>query len=232
MKRRLIAAIAAVVLAGVGAVLLLNYVSAADERAVAGVQATTVLVVAAPIPKGTPTDQLGQFVTASSIPANVVATGAITSLEEVTGQVTTVDLQPGEQLLRSRFADPQSTTAPTALTIPPGMQQVTILLEPQRVIGGNLASGDRVSVYVTSGAETKLVLSSALVSKVQGGLAQPAAQPQDGAAATPAPAPADSAAPSGSIMVTFALSPADTQTLISSAEHSAIWLSLEGTDGQ
>ena len=239
MKRRLVAAIAAVVLASVGAILLMNYVSSADERATAGMQATTVLVVATPIPKGTPTADLAGFVTAQNIPVNVVAPGALASLEEISGQVTTVDLQPGEQLLSSRFTDPQSVQSPSTLTIPEGMQQVTVLLEPQRVVGGNIAPGALVGVFVTVSdpPQTTLTLDKVLISNVQGGIAAAAPQAQNDAAATeppaetPAPAPA-APAPSQSVMVTFVLAPADAQKLIHSAEHGSIWLSLEAVDGQ
>ena len=59
MQRRLIAAIAAVILAGIGAILLFNYVSSADARAMAGQEPTQVLVVTKDIPAGTLGKTLG-----------------------------------------------------------------------------------------------------------------------------------------------------------------------------
>ena len=53
MKRRIIAAVAALLLAGIGAVVLTSYVRGADARAMAGMQTEKVLVVTTMVPKGT-----------------------------------------------------------------------------------------------------------------------------------------------------------------------------------
>ena len=62
MRRRLIAAFAALVLLFAGTVVLLAYVRGADARALAGVRTTEVLVADQVIPEGTPADQLGALV--------------------------------------------------------------------------------------------------------------------------------------------------------------------------
>ena len=62
MKRRVIAAIAAILLAGVGAVVLLGYVGHADQRALAGMETVSVFVVTALIPEGTTADALAKLV--------------------------------------------------------------------------------------------------------------------------------------------------------------------------
>lgn len=54
MNRRLVSAIAAGVLAILGAVLLVSYVNNADSRAMADMDPVEVLVVSAPIAQGTP----------------------------------------------------------------------------------------------------------------------------------------------------------------------------------
>ena len=48
----------------------------------------------------------------------------MSSLATVSGQVATTDLQPGEQVLASRFADPASLEDADQTKIPTGMQQV------------------------------------------------------------------------------------------------------------
>ena len=58
LKRRLVAAVLALVLAGAGGVLLLGYVKGADRRAMAGMETVNVLVVTALIPNGTSADAL------------------------------------------------------------------------------------------------------------------------------------------------------------------------------
>jgi pilus assembly protein CpaB len=54
MKRRILAVVAAVLLAAVGAVGLYAYVHTADQRAMAGQETAEVLVVTKVVPTGTP----------------------------------------------------------------------------------------------------------------------------------------------------------------------------------
>ena len=60
MKRRLLAALTALLLAVVGGVMLLAYVSAADQRAIAGLAPARVLVVTEAVPEGATAAQLAQ----------------------------------------------------------------------------------------------------------------------------------------------------------------------------
>ena len=99
MKRRLVAGFFAVVLAAAGGALLFRYITFADQRAMAGLTPTPVLVVTEPIAEGTVTGKLARSVKLTSLPARAVAPGAVASLAELDGQVTTVDLKPGEQVL-------------------------------------------------------------------------------------------------------------------------------------
>ncbi len=147
MKSRILAAVAAVVLAVLGTLVLTAYVSGADQRALQGAAAVQVLVVKAPIAAGTAADKLTDLVSVQSVPAKSEAVGAVASLDKLAGKVASVDLVPGEQLISSRFVDPAALKAKTAagkVDVPAGMQEVSILLEPQRVVGGDLAAGDTV----------------------------------------------------------------------------------------
>ena len=142
MKSRILAAVAAVVLAVLGTLVLTAYVSGADQRALQGAAAVQVLVVKAPIAAGTAADKLTDLVSVQSVPAKSEAVGAVASLDKLAGKVASVDLVPGEQLINSRFVDPAALKAKTAagkVDVPAGMQEVSILLEPQRVVGGDLA---------------------------------------------------------------------------------------------
>ena len=67
------------------------------------------------------------------MPAKVVANGALASVAPLAGEVTAVDLLPGEQLVPSRFV---SSAAAAKLTAPPGAQQVTVALDAVRALGG------------------------------------------------------------------------------------------------
>ena len=72
MNRRVVAVAVAVLLALLGAALLLRYVSAADERAMADLQPVSVLIATAPISEGTPASALGELVETRELPATAV----------------------------------------------------------------------------------------------------------------------------------------------------------------
>lgn len=178
MQRRLIAAILAVVLAGIGALLLFNYVSNADTRAMANQEPVDVLVVTTTVPAGTLGSALGPFVTTKQIPKVALAPGALTSLGEVQNLATIVELQPGEQLIQSRFGEP-GTAANGDIKIPENMEVVTISLEDQRLVGTRLIAGSRVSAYVTFDDTTKRIFSDVLIVSANEGLLTIAAKPAD-----------------------------------------------------
>jgi pilus assembly protein CpaB len=200
MQRRLIAAIAAVILAGIGAILLFNYVATADARAMEGQQPTDVLVVTQPIEAGTLGSHLAGYVEKRQLPLTAIVPGALTSLDQVAALATTTDLAPGEQLITSRFAEP-GTSADGEVAIPNDMQLVSIALEAQRTVGGQLAPGDKVAIYVTREEKTQQILQSVLVVKAGG-------------------------EESGGT-ITLALAPANAQKVILATEASKIWLVKE-----
>src|ERR671921_96173 len=117
MRRRLLAAFAALVLLFTGTVVLLAYVRGADARALAGVQTTEVLVADEVIPEGTPADQLTTLVRTETLPRKAAVEGRVTDLDELAGLVATVDVQPGEQLLLSRFGEAVDSSTPGAAEV-------------------------------------------------------------------------------------------------------------------
>ncbi|WP_346622842.1 RcpC/CpaB family pilus assembly protein [Blastococcus montanus] len=225
MRRRFLAAVAALALIAVGTVVLVTYVRGAEARAYAGVQTIEVLVADALIPAGTPGSALADLVSTEVLPAKAALRGRVTDLAALADRVATVDLEPGEQLLASRFERPDQLQAPGTVPVPEGMQEVSVVLDPQRAVGGRLAAGDTVGVFVSmsgdAGGTTHAVLHEVLVTQVQGAPAPPA-PPADGTV------PAASApVPSGSLMVTFAVTASQAEAVVFAAEHASIWLSLE-----
>ena len=223
MRRRLLAAFAALVLALAGAVVLVAYVRGADARAAAGMQTVPVLVVQRLVPEGTPADQLADAVDTELVPAKTAVPGRVADLADLAGKVATVDLQPGEQLLAGRFAFPDDLRAPGTVDVPAGDQEVSVLLDPQRAVGGRLKAGDKVGVYLSIAdlKTTHGVLHGVLVTQVQGA----PAPPSDGTDTQTASA--GSAAPTGSLMVTLAVTARDAEEVVFGAEHGTLWLSLE-----
>jgi len=222
MKSRLLAGLAALVLAIAGTLMLVNYVSNADRRAQESLDPVDVVVVDTPVPAGTKVEDLAAHVRVRSIPGAAKADGALTSLEGSSGQVTSVALEPGEQLLASRLVDPSQQTTPGAVEVPDGMQEVTVLLPPESVVGGTLRAGDLVGLYVTQTdpasqlASTQLVFDKVLVTAVQ--------QAPSSSGTTDE---GTSAVPSGSSFVTLARNSTDSAKIILSARVGNIWLTKQ-----
>jgi pilus assembly protein CpaB len=232
--RRLLAAFAALLLLVVGSVVLLAYVHGADARALAGVRTVDVLVADELIPEGTSGDQLAKLVRTEVVPAKTAVTGRVTDLASLAGEVATVDILPGEQLLAGRFARPDDLQAPGTVEVPAGLQEVSVLLEPQRAAGGRLTAGDTVGVYLSQvlqdgTGQTSAVLHRVLVTQVQGAPTpvDPAAGSGSKTSTSTSTQAAASAAPASSLMVTLALSAKDGETVVFGAEHGTLWLSLE-----
>ena len=231
MRRRLLAASAALLLLVGGSFVLLAYVRAADARALDGVRTVEVLVVDELIPAGTPGEELEGLVRTELVPAKVALDERVRDLAHLDGRVASVDLQVGEQLLTSRFAEAGDLPAAGTVAVPDGLQELSVLLEPQRVVGGRIAAGDTVGVYLSQvlqdgTGQTSAVLHHVLVTQVQGAPAAPGADAEAGTET----ASAASGAPVASLMLTLALTAKDAETVVFGMEHGTLWLSLE-TEG-
>jgi pilus assembly protein CpaB len=226
---RLLGAVASVVLAVAGTVLLVGYVQDADRRALRGTNPMDVYVVEKTVPAATPAKDLRKYLKVQPVPAAAVADGAVTDLQAAAGKVAAVDLLPGEQLVAGRLVEPEALQVPGKVPVPDGMQEVTIQLGPDRVVGGQLAAGDTVGVFAsfdagagTDGPTTHLVFHKVLVTSVQGA---PAAA--EGAEGKDSTAPAAPPVPAGAMLVTLARKAPDAEKLVFTAEFGSIWLSKE-----
>ncbi|WP_043440683.1 Flp pilus assembly protein CpaB [Arthrobacter sp. L77] len=228
MKNRIIGAVAAGLLALLGTVLLVGYVDGAEQRAFAGTQTENVLVLSATVPAGTPAEDALLSTTTEAMPAKAIAEGVVTDPAQIAGLVTTVDLVPGEQLLVSRFIDPADAAGPTEIEVPEGMQEVSVLLEPQRMAGGRLSPGDTVGVFISLGAGTlqppapvtHLTMHKVLVTAIQGLPAEVEGEVADDASGVPA----------GSLIVTLARTAPDVEKLVFAQEFGTLWLSKEPSE--
>ncbi|GAA3181485.1 hypothetical protein GCM10010531_39600 [Blastococcus jejuensis] len=230
MKRRFLAALAAIILLVAGTAVLVAYVRGADSRALAGVRTVQVLVADELIPEGTPAAELTTLVRTELVPAKAALDGRVTDLDALDGQVATVDLLPGEQLLAGRFAQPDDLQAAGTVAVPAGLEEISVLLEPQRAVGGRLAAGDEVAVFVSlvfqdGTSTTHALLHHVLVTQVQG--APTPVQPAEGDTST---ASSGSPLPASSLLVTLALTAQQAEPVVFGAEHGTLWLSLEPED--
>lgn len=221
MTTRIIAVVLAAVLAVVGAVLLISYVRGADDRAFAGAELTQVLIVKTEIPAGTSGAELGTTVDLKSVPVAYVAAGAVTDVSDLKGLVAAVSLEPGEQVLASRFVAPNKFGADGGTAaVPKGLQEITVSLDLQRVVGGALVAGDLVGVYGslqadnTDSARTQLIESEVLVTSVVRDAAVDASAVQT----------------SGAILVSLAVTADQAQRIIYALEFGTVYLSQQSTD--
>lgn len=220
-SRRIVAAVLAGILTLVAALILISYVGGADSRAASKLDPVPVLVVVSPIPKGTAGNALHQAVQVKELPKSAIAQGAVTSVAQLGTRVAAVNLVPGEQVLASRFVDAASLQS---VSIPKGLQEVSIMLTSQKVYGGQPLPGDKVGVFLASKGTNKLVLSDVLITRVQSAASAQASNGTGGASAQTGP-PSDAA-----VMVTFALNTHDAEKVIWTAENGTIWLSLQNSD--
>ena len=227
MKSRLIAGVAALVAAIIGAVLVISYANGADNRAMAGMKPVEVLVVTKPVAQGTAADQLANSVELRSLPADAVAPTVLPSLDGTTGKVTTTALSPGEQLVSGRLASPEALVRPGTVPVPPGLQEVSFQLDSTRAVGGHLHAGDTVGIFVTfdkgavpaaQGPEsTDLTFHKVLLTAV------------DGAASSGSGSDASKPA-AATLTLTVAVTDVQATKIVFANEFGKIWLSKEPKD--
>ena len=147
---RVIGAIIAVLLAVAGAVALVFYVQGADSRAAEGAEFEKVYVVKAEVPEGTPGEAIETSIEVQELPAISINPDIVTNLADIEGLVTNADLVVGEQLLNARFSDPADLVEDGEVAVPEGMQEVTVALSVDRVVGGTVKAGSTVGVVLST----------------------------------------------------------------------------------
>ncbi len=250
MKGRLLTVILAVLLALAGTAGVLVYVHGANNRALAGQRPVAVLVASQAIPAGTSAGSaLHQgLLTSQELPAASVPADAVRSLGEGLGSlVLSSPLAQGQLLLRPVLVTAAAATAQGALAIPRGMVAVTVPLCLPAAVAGYVQAGSEVAVFDTysgknsnvqancgqsgagsasasgGAARTRMVLPRVLVLSV--GAAGAAASHATGLLSQNGSAgPASS--PSGTQLITFAVSQADAERLILLSETGVAYLAL------
>ena len=233
MKTRILGAIVALVIAAVGAYLLVTYVQSADARAADGATLSEVYLVEQEIPEGTPGEAVSEFVGVATVPQRNLVDGYITDLADLGGLVATAAILPGEQLASARFADPANLAASGEVSVPSGMQLFSFTLPADRVVGGEVGAGDRIGLVGTVDPDevgdtedvinpiTKFAFHGVLVTDVQGVVTpdpETGEEPDQGAG--------------DSIMVTIALTAHDVERWVwfaegEAADYAQMWLTLE-----
>ncbi len=220
INKRLVAAIAAVVLAALGILSLVAYVNDADDRAFKGTELVPAIRVVSDVPAGTDATKLGDAVEVVQLPKAAVPDTAVTTLDDVAGQVTTSALVPGEVLVTGRFGASADASGESSdgkgVDVPKGMQEITIKIARVRALGGTLKPGDTVGVVASYDAERQsnfavnkvLVLSNKVV----------------------AGAGADGA--TDEYEVGLAVMSLDAEKIVHASEFGRVYLTLQGDDAE
>lgn len=193
-------------LALVGTLLLVAYVQTAEGKASADQKQVPVLVVSEQVERGATSDELAHAVHVERIPAGARAPRALTSVEALDGRVPASDLYPGEQLVADRLTDPAEVGA----ELPDGMTAVSLSLEPQRAVAGQVRAGARVNVLASydEPPSTETVLRNVLV---------------EGVTRTDAPDNGGQTV-KGTVLVTLAVTPEQAEKVVHAADHGRVWL--------
>ncbi len=148
MNRRILAVVAALVLAVVGGALVIVYASNADERAIANAQPEKVWVAQQVVPAGTTLKDAERtdLITETQVAAGALPTGA---LQEITPENNSLlalsDIQPGEYLLGARFGT--RPTGEKAIEVPSGMLAVSVELSDPARVGRFVTPGSHIAIY-------------------------------------------------------------------------------------
>lgn len=211
MNKRVVAAVAAGVLALLGVLVLVLYAQGANDRAFEGAKLVSVVRLTQDVKAGTSSTDLAGSTELVKLPNESVPEGVVTSLDQVDGLSTNASVQKGEVLLKSRMATPGKEVE-TDTSVPKGLQEVTITLDAERSMGGVIKVGDRVGVIVATEQGTKMVLNQTLVTRVQtsvGGV--------DSESIT-------------ATMVTVAVKTIDAEQIVIGQKFHTVWLTLQNAD--
>lgn len=150
MSRRILTIALAILMAAIGVGVVLIYVKGADQRAIAGQKAVTVLVATQQVPAGTTaaTALTEGLIGTQRLPAQSVPFDAVRSITpDLRGLVFSSDLPSGQILLRPILVT--AVQAATGLPIPVGKVAVTIQMCVQKAVAGYIHAGSQIAIFNT-----------------------------------------------------------------------------------
>lgn len=251
--RKMVGILAAVVLGVVGVALLSSYVQSARDDIREDEELVQVFVLSETVSAGATIDEVISRSTLSEVPVRLVAEGAVDSVDDVSAsRITDAAMFPGEQVIADRFVEPFQAVA---ADVPPGRQELTLRLDPERAVGGVISPGSKVGVVVSldrdeaaaapegttegttegeqdttaqpAGEMTALVLQNVLVTNLQYTSPEDSAQAVLVAAAGSEDITFTATAP---LLVTLALTSSQVEQVVFAAEFGTVYLTLEGQD--
>jgi pilus assembly protein CpaB len=231
MKGRGLVVFLALILATLATAGVFMYSRGVQEEAKTGGTMAQVVVSKVDLPARTDLDQLikdDQFRTIE-VPESAVVDGAVTSVDQLAGKNNSVAILAGEQIPVARIS---GNVPGGALSIPEGMEAITVSLDGPRGVAGAINSGDHVTIYSTFKNVSSKDVSSELANETLTVVLVPTVEllavyrplssatfGSDEAATTGEQLP-------GSMTVTVALTPEDAQRFVYSMESGSVWFGL------
>jgi pilus assembly protein CpaB len=153
VKSRLLAITLAAVLAVVGIVGVLAYVRDANDRAVNGLKAETVVWAKGPIAAGTSLNQAyqGGLLGLEKVPESSLTTAAVQSVTGAEGhKVVTSAVARGQVLLQNMLGASASNASASGFVIPKNMIAISIDVCVAEAVADYVTAGSNVAVFGTT----------------------------------------------------------------------------------
>lgn len=155
MKRRLGALIAALVLALIGAGLVVSYVHGADARAVESQDPVSAYLAAKLIPAGTSlaAAESEGLLSSTKVASTGRPAGALSAIDATNKNlVATTDIQPGEFVMAARFG--AAAASEQAVGVPAGMVAISVQMTAPARVADFVTPGSHVAIYATHGLKS------------------------------------------------------------------------------
>lgn len=237
MGRRVIALVAAALVAIFGVVAMLVYVNGADRRAVINADPQRVYITEKVVPAGTTLAQAleSKWIVETVVAAKSKPIGALTEVDDAKKKLVAItDIGLGEFVLAGRFGE--KVSAQSALPVPSGMVGISVQLAAPEGVNEFPTPGSHLVLYTTYETkvqatgnaeapggqdvkETSVLLADVLVIGVN---RTTAPQPGPTAVGGDAPSKADS------VVYTLALSPVDAQRVVQGMRATTMYAGLLG----
>jgi pilus assembly protein CpaB len=229
MKGRGLVVFLALILATLATAGVFMYSRGVEEQAKTGGTMVQVVVSKVDLPARTDMDQLikdDQF-RIIQVPEGVVVDGAVTSLDQLAGKSKSVAILAGEQIPVARIS---GNVPGGALAIPEGMEAITVSLDASRGVAGAINSGDHVTIYGTYTDVTDIKTGEKLPTMTN--VLVPTAEllavfrPVSSSTFGNDESATSSEQIPGSLAVTLALTPEDSQRFVFTMETGRVWFGL------
>ena len=257
MRRRIIALVAALLLAGVGTFVLIGFVQGAEDRATAGQELVTVYIVQSEIPQGTLGADVGAYIAAEQRPLETRPSNAVTDTTSLDGLASNADIFAGEVLVSDRWVLPTEAEIRREdiplrrVEVPEGHLEIPVRFASEQALGGIIDAGDTVAVVASFDnyeppdgdiVEIDDELVALPGTTLEGANAEQATHiiihnaliVEVQAEAVPSFGGEDTGstvlAPQTGFIITFALEPGDVERLVFSAQYGQLWLAKQTED--